>query len=98
MLLRVIAVLFIGLGLIALGINLFMSLQSGSWTILSLAETWALIGPSSFELVFGTDTDPRGLQGIIGFILGFPAFVPWLLIGLILILMKPRQKRKSIFR
>ena len=98
MLWRVTAVFFIGIGLIALGINLFMSLQAGSLTILSLAETWALLGPASFGLLFGSDADPRNLQGIMGFILGFPAFAPWLVAGLILILVKPKKKRKSIFR
>lgn len=98
MLMRVIGIIFIALGLIALGVNLFMSLQAGGFTILSLGETWALLGPSSFHGLFGSDADPRAITGISGFILGFPAFVPWLVIGLVLIVIKPKRKRKSIFR
>ncbi|MGD8325647.1 MAG: hypothetical protein PVF65_01905 [Sphingomonadales bacterium] len=98
MLMRVTGIIFIALGLIALGVNLFMSLQAGSFTILSLGETWALLGPTTFQGLFGAETDPHAITGVSGFILGFPAFVPWLVIGLALILIKPKRKRKSIFR
>lgn len=97
MVMRVVGIGLIGLSLIILGVNALVALEQGGFTILSLGETWALLAHQSFTNLFGNDTDPAAISGVIGFFLGFPAFAPFLLLGLIFIFLRPR-KRKGIFR
>lgn len=95
---RIFGIFLIALGFIVLGINLFIALQESALTILSLGELWSMFANASFSAAFGEGQSPDQITGLSGFILGFPAFAPWFVLGIISLLLGPRRKKKSIFR
>ena len=93
---RLIAVIFIVAGLLCVGYDVISSLQAGQgFHALSLEQLWTLIHQPTLDgfRAWYTEKVPNPGPGIIGAILGFPAFAVFGVIGILLGLLFQRRSR-----
>ncbi|WP_416897208.1 MAG: hypothetical protein ACMVY4_17205 [Minwuia sp.] len=98
---RIIGYLILLAGLVALGAEIYASLEAGSWTPISLGKRW-------FEL-FGAESIlaiQNGLQRyvhpflwdpLVQSVFEAPAWLPLVVLGLIIVVLARRRRQKRMF-
>lgn len=98
---RIIGYLLLLAGLVALGAELLWSLEAGAWTPIALGQQWVeFFGFSSLQSIqVGLEryVHPFLWNPIMQSVFEAPAWLPFIVLGLVIILLARRRRRRRMF-
>lgn len=98
---RIIGYLLLIAGLVALGAEVLVSLEAGAWTPVPLGQRWVeFFGFSSLQSIqVGLEryVHPFLWNPILQSVFEAPAWLPPLVLGLIILLLARRRRRRRMF-